>query len=97
MDSHSRNASPTRDESTAADSDSQMPSFDDTVDSTLHKETLPSFEVPNISAEDSIISLPIKGVAASPQQVEYNIVHKGSLCGGNLLVDNFGFSFTHQG
>ena len=71
-----------------------MPSFDDTVDSTLHKETLPSFEVPNISAEDSIISLPIKGVAASPQQVEYNIVHKGFLCGGNLLVDNFGFSYT---
>ena len=95
VDPLSMKTHPTGDECKTADSDSSMQSLDSTIiseDSTLDEETLPSFTVPNISAEDpNNDSLPINATPSSPPHVEYNILHKRSLCGGDLLVDTWDF------
>ena len=78
--------------------DSSMPSFDTSdVSSLLDDTNLASFQVPNISAENSIDdSLPVAAVPAELSPIEYCIIPGGTKHGNDMLTDSHGFSYTRK-
>ena len=91
-------ATSTADESfTTSAANSSMPSFDlsHSFDNDLDDVTLGSFDIPDLSSEESIDeSLPRNAVPADPPPVEYFIIPSSSICEKDKLADNLGFSYT---